>query len=68
MKPKYGHNIELLMTDTDSFVCKVKTEDLYRYLYENRADLDMSEYSKDNQFYDETNKKVLGKFKDETPN
>ena len=28
----------------------------------------MSEYSKDNQFYDETNKKVLGKFKDETPN
>jgi hypothetical protein len=67
MKPKYGDNIELLMTDTDSFVYKVKTEDFYKDMYENKEDFDMSEYSKDNQFYDETNKKVLGKFKDETP-
>jgi len=68
MKPKYGENIELLMTDTDSFVYKVKTEDFYKDMYENSEDFDMSEYSKDNKFYDESNKKVLGKFKNETPN
>ena len=27
MKPKYGNNIEVLMTETDSFVYKVKTKD-----------------------------------------
>jgi len=66
MKPKYGNNIEVLMTETDSFVYKVKTKDFYKDMYENKEDFDMSEYSKDNQFYDETNKKVLGRFKDET--
>jgi len=78
MKPKYGDNIELLMTDTDSFVYKVKTEDFYKDMYENKSDYDLSEYvryDKDGKdcsphykFYDESNKKVLGKFKDETPN
>ena len=29
MKPKYGVNIQLLMTDTDSFVYQIKTEDFY---------------------------------------
>jgi hypothetical protein len=29
MKPKYGANIQLLMTDTDSFVYEIKTEDFY---------------------------------------
>ena len=29
MKPKYGDNIQLLMTDTDSFVYQMKTEDFY---------------------------------------
>ena len=31
-----------------------------------KENFDMSEYSKSNPFYDETNKKVIGKFKDET--
>jgi hypothetical protein len=29
MKPKYGDNIQLFMTDTDSLVYEIKTEDLY---------------------------------------
>ena len=29
MKPKYGDNIQLLMSDTDSFVYQIKTEDFY---------------------------------------
>ena len=68
MKPKYGDNIELLMTDTDSFVYKIKTDDFYQDMCEMKEYYDMSEYSKECSLYDETNKKVLGKFKDETPN
>jgi len=30
MKPKYGDNIELLMTDTDSLTYKIKTDDFYQ--------------------------------------
>ncbi len=35
-------------------------------MYEIREYFDMSEYSKQNPIYDETNKKEIGKFKDET--
>ena len=66
MKPKYGDNIELLMTDTDSFVYKIKTDDFYQDMYNSKEYYDMSEYPKQSDFYDDSNKKVLGKFKDET--
>ena len=29
MKPKYGNNIKLCYTDTDSFIMNIKTEDFY---------------------------------------
>ena len=67
MKPKYGDKIELLMTDTDSFVYKIETDDFYKDMYEDKEYYDMSEYDNDYQYYDETNKKVLGMFKDEKP-
>ena len=67
MKPKYGNNIELLMTDTDSLVYKVETEDFYKDMYYMKEHFDMSEYDKCNPIYDCSNKKVVGKFKDETP-
>lgn len=67
MKVKYGDKIELLMTDTDSLVYKVETEDFYKDMYEMKEYFDMSEYDKNNPIYDETNKKVIGRFKDETP-
>lgn len=66
MKPKYGDNIQLLMTDTDSFVYKIKTDDFYEDMYNNSDYYDMSEYPKESDFYNDKNKKVLGKFKDET--
>ena len=66
MKPRYNENIELMMTDTDSLVYKINTEDFYKDMYEMKQYFDMSEYSKQNPIYDETNKKVIGKFKDET--
>ncbi len=44
MKPRYNENIELMMTDTDSLVIYVKTEDFYRDEYDMREYFDMSEY------------------------
>ena len=29
MKPKYGDNVKLCYTDTDSFIMHIKTEDFY---------------------------------------
>ncbi len=67
MKPKYGENIQLLMTDTDSFVYQIKTDDFYEDMKGMKEHHDMSEYSKDSGLYDGENKKVIGKFKDESP-
>jgi len=65
MKPKYGDKIKLMMTDTDSFVYQIETEDFYKDMYDNKEHYDMSEYDEGYQYYDETNKKVVGKLKDE---
>ena len=65
LKPKYGNNIELGYTDTDSFVIHVKTDDIYEDLKELNEYMDFSDYPKDHPNYDVSNKKKLGKFKDE---
>jgi hypothetical protein len=48
MKPRYNDNIELMMTDTDSLVYRIHTEDFYKDMYEMKMHFDMSEYSKQN--------------------
>ena len=65
MKPKYGDNIRMVYTDTDSFVFHTKTDDIYQDLKEINDEMDFSGYDKNHKCYDATNKKVLGKFKDE---
>ena len=65
MKPKYGENIRMVYTDTDSFVFHTKTDDIYQDLKEINDEMDFSGYDKHHKCYDATNKKVLGKFKDE---
>lgn len=62
---KYGDRAELLMTDTDSLVYFIKTEDAYKDMYEDRQDFDLASYPQTSPFYDATNNKVIGKFKDE---
>ena len=66
MKPKYGANIKLLFTDTDSLCYEVKTNDIYEDMKSNADLYDFSEYPKSNELYDPVNKKIIGKFKDET--
>ena len=63
LKNKY--KVELVYTDTDSFIIEVETDDIYKDMFEDKNLYDFSEYPKDHPNYDITNKKVLGKFKDE---
>jgi hypothetical protein len=67
MKKFNPENVKLLMTDTDSLVLYIKNEDPYEVMLQNKAVFDMSEYPKESRLpvHDPTNKKVIGKFKDE---
>ena len=65
MKKKYDDKIRLLYTDTDSFIFHVETEDLYKDFDDMKENMDFSGYYKSHPCYDNTNKKVLGKFNDE---
>ncbi|XP_055316607.1 uncharacterized protein LOC129576103 [Sitodiplosis mosellana] len=66
LKPKYGSNIELAYTDTNSFIIHVKTEDFYLDMKENLERYDTSDYPIDNIFeIPRVNKKIPGLFKDE---
>ena len=65
LKNKYNDNVELIYTDTDSFIIQVETDDIYKDMFEDKNLYDFSEYPKDHPNYDITNKKVLGTFKDE---
>jgi len=67
LKPKYGKDIKLLLSDTDSFIYSVFTEDGYEDLLELKEHMDLSVYSKDSPFFRPENKKVIGKFSDEKP-
>ena len=62
---KKNFNAELLFTDTDSLVYEIKSENIYEEFFKWKDLLDFSNYSKDSIFHDDTNKKVIGKIKDE---
>lgn len=67
ISPKYGNNQQLLFTDTDSLCYHIKTDDLYKDMSDDKQYFDMSGYNMDGyRACDNTNKKVIGKFKDET--
>jgi hypothetical protein len=66
IKKKYGSRATLLMTDTDSLVYKIDTEDVYKDMEEMSDVFDTSDYPKDHPLYSTKNKKVAGKFKDES--
>ena len=68
---KYKENIQLLYQDTDSFIAKIRTEDVYKDLVELKDYMDFSNY----EYFDGINgitkdernahAKELGRFKDE---
>lgn len=62
---KYFPDNEILYSDCDSLVLNIYTEDLYSDLEKIKNHLDTSNYPKDHPLFSNTNKKVIGKFKDE---
>ena len=68
LKEKYNNKVEIIYTDTDSFIIQVVTDDIYIDMLENKNLYDFSNYPINHPNYDITNKKVLVKFKDELNN
>ena len=65
LKIKYGNNVNLIYTDTDSFILKIFTDDVYEDMKNDNHLFDFSEYPKNHKCYNVKNKKKLGIFKDE---
>ena len=53
-------------TGRDSLTYEIKSEDVYEEFFKHKHSFDFSKYSKDSKFFDETNKKVISKTKDES--
>ncbi|KAK0056091.1 hypothetical protein Bpfe_014492 [Biomphalaria pfeifferi] len=66
IQQKYGGKAKLLFTDTDSLCYEIETEDIYSDMQKDGDLYDFSNYPKDHPLYDEHNKNVVGKMKDET--
>ena len=55
----------MLFPDTDSLIYEIKSEDSYEEFFKWKDLFDFSYYPKDSNFFNEANKKVIGKMKDE---
>ena len=65
IKQKYSNKAKLLFTDTDSLTYEIKTDDVYKDFWKDKQIFDNSDYEEKSPFFDKTNNKVIGKFKDE---
>ena len=65
IKKKYGNKAKLLFTDTDSLTYEIEAEDVYQDFWNDKDRFDNSDYPERSPYFDKTNKKVIGKFKDE---
>ena len=63
---KKKFNAELLFTDTDSLIFEIKSENVDEKFFKWKDLFDFCNYSKDSKFFNETNRKVIGKMKDES--
>jgi len=63
---KWYPTADLLFTDTDSLVYQIYTDDLYADLAAHREHFDFSCYQGTHSLFDESNKMVMGKMKDES--
>ena len=65
IKEKYGNKARLLFTDTDSLTYEIEADDVYQDFWNDKNKFDNSDYPESSPYFDKTNKKVIGKFKDE---
>ena len=54
-----------MFTDTDSLTYEIKSENVYEEFFKWKNLFDFSNYSKNSEFFDSTNKKIVGKMKNE---
>ena len=67
-QPYFGQeNIQLHYMDTDSFILSVNTKDIIKDLKNIEDIFDFSNLDKNHELFSNKNKKVIGKFKIETP-
>ena len=68
LQPYFGQeNIQLHYMDTDSFVLSVNTKDIIKDLKNLEDIFDFSNLDQNHELFSKKNKKVLGRFKVETP-
>ena len=65
IKKKYNDRAKLLFTDTDSLTYAIETVDAYKDFWTDKDMFDNSDYPENSPYYCNTNKKIIGKFKDE---
>ena len=65
IKHKYGDKAKLLLTDTDSLTYEIETKDAYKDFFKDKSKFDNSDYPENSPYFNITNKKIIGKFKDE---
>jgi hypothetical protein len=66
IKKKYKNDAKLLFSDTDSLTYEIKTGDIYKDFFNDKHKFDNSDYAESSPYHYDDNKKVLGKFKDES--
>ena len=66
IKSKYENKSKLLFTDTDSLMYEIETKDVYEDFSIDKEMFDCSNYLTKSKYYDDSNKLVIGKMKDET--
>ena len=62
---KYS-DAKLLFTDTNSVTYEIKSENVYEEFFKHKHLPDFSNYPEYSRFFDQTNKRVIGKIKDES--
>ena len=68
LQPYFGQeNLQLHYIDTDGMFLSIKTKDIIKGLKNLEDIVDFSNLDKNHELYNEINKKVIGKFKIETP-
>ena len=66
IKNKYGNNSRLLLTYNHSLMYEIKSKDVYKDFSNNKEMFDFSSYSTKSKYYDNSNKLVTDKTKDES--
>ena len=63
---KFANKLTLLFTDVDTLMCEIKTEDVYEDFNSDKQMFDFTNYSTESKYYDNANKFVIRKTKDES--